>query len=152
MPDAPEMPPVTEDPDASFTRWLTIGAVGVIVIISAVAYFSHWHWLGSLWFNYTWPSVKGNGPEAALQTLLYAAFAVAIIPPIRRAFLKHVHGIENRMVVLHQQAKVHHEQAAAHRDEMHEAIRVIHRHLGIKPGGTAPPRNRDKKGRYSPPA
>jgi len=135
------MPPVPEDTtDDTFMRALVISWVIIIVGISAVAYFSHWHWLGSLWFGYAWPSVKGNGPEAALQTILYAAFAVAIIPPVRRAFLKHIHSVERRIAVAHEAEQAHHEEAKAHRDEMHESIKAIHRHLGIekKPAPTLP--------------
>ena len=42
------------------------------------------HWLWSLWFNYTYPSLKGNGPEAICQTLVYGVLAVILIPPVRR--------------------------------------------------------------------
>lgn len=42
------------------------------------------HWLYTLWYGYAWPSLKGNGPEAVIQTVLYAAAAVLLIPPVRR--------------------------------------------------------------------
>jgi hypothetical protein len=37
----------------------------------------------TLWFGYIWPSLKGNGPEALVQTIVYAGVAVAIYPPLR---------------------------------------------------------------------
>ena len=42
------------------------------------------HVLYILWFGYTWPSLKGNGPEALAQTVAYAAVAVAVYPPLRK--------------------------------------------------------------------
>lgn len=41
------------------------------------------HWLWVLYFDYVWPSIKGNGPEAVVQTLVYGALAVIFIPPVR---------------------------------------------------------------------
>ena len=43
-----------------------------------------WHWLYTAWFGYTWPSLKGNGPEALVQTVVYALLAYLFIPPFRR--------------------------------------------------------------------
>ena len=42
------------------------------------------HVLYTLWFGYTWPSLKGNGPEALAQTVAYAAVAFAVYPPLHR--------------------------------------------------------------------
>jgi hypothetical protein len=42
------------------------------------------HWLSNLWFGYAWPSDKGNGPEALMQTIIYAAIAVVLVPAVRR--------------------------------------------------------------------
>ena len=42
------------------------------------------HWLYGLWFNYFWPSLKGNGPEALVQTAVYGTIAVIFIPPVRK--------------------------------------------------------------------
>lgn len=43
------------------------------------------HELNYLWVGYFWASLKGNGPEALVQTIVYGAIAVAIWPPARRA-------------------------------------------------------------------
>jgi hypothetical protein len=51
----------------------------------------HWLWLHlwiQIWIGYFWPSLKGNGPEALLQTIAYAAIAYAFYPPFRR-WVKH---------------------------------------------------------------
>ena len=42
------------------------------------------HVLYVLWYGYAWPSLKGNGPEALIQTIVYGALAVAIYPPLRK--------------------------------------------------------------------
>jgi hypothetical protein len=42
------------------------------------------HWLWVLYFDYLWPSLKSNGPEAAAQTIVYGAIAFAVYPPLRR--------------------------------------------------------------------
>ena len=44
------------------------------------------HWLHHLWFTWVYPSLKGNGPEAAIQTVVYAGIAVLVWPPARRWF------------------------------------------------------------------
>ena len=63
----------------------------------------NWHWAGNLWFNYGWPSDKGNGPEALQQTIVYFTIAAVFVPVVRhfiaREFDKvhhsiHVHGTE----------------------------------------------------------
>ena len=42
------------------------------------------HGAWSLWFNYFWPSLKGNGPEALVQTVVYGGIAVLLVPVVRR--------------------------------------------------------------------
>lgn len=42
------------------------------------------HWLYTLWYGYAWPSLKGNGPEAVIQTVAYGAIALALVPVVRR--------------------------------------------------------------------
>ena len=42
------------------------------------------HFLWYVWIDYFWASLKGNGPEALVQTVLYGAVAVALYPPLRR--------------------------------------------------------------------
>ena len=43
------------------------------------------NWLYTLYFGYLWPSLKGNGPEALAQTIIYGLAAVALYPPLRKA-------------------------------------------------------------------
>jgi uncharacterized membrane protein len=104
---------MSDDDSTTFTRWLVIGAVVVIVAVSVVAYFSHWHWLGNLWFNYAWSSDKGNGPEAIQQTIVYALLAVLIIPPVRKWFLAKFHRIHQKIDQGHAEIKEHLERNAA---------------------------------------
>lgn len=52
-------------------------------------------WLHTLWFAYAWSSLKSNGPEALVQTLVYGVLASIFIPIIRRwwqAELAQVHA------------------------------------------------------------
>jgi hypothetical protein len=42
------------------------------------------NWLYTLWYGYVWPSLKGNGPEAVVQTVVYGAIAMVLIPPVRK--------------------------------------------------------------------
>ena len=42
------------------------------------------NWLYTLWYGYVWPSLKGNGPEAVVQTVVYGVLAIILIPPVRR--------------------------------------------------------------------
>ena len=75
------------------------------------------HWLSSLWFNYFWPSLKGNGPEAAVQTVLYATLAVVLIPPVRHFFKRHFESVHAKLDAHHkertEQAERHHKAAMA---------------------------------------
>ena len=75
----------------------------VFLIVALVSIFANWHWAGNLWFNYGWPSDKGNGPEALQQTIVYFTIAAVFVPVVRhfiaREFDKvhhsiHVHGTE----------------------------------------------------------
>ena len=52
-------------------------------------------WLYDLYFNYVWPSLKGNGPEALVQTVVYGILALIFVPPVRRwaeKEAKHLHA------------------------------------------------------------
>ena len=42
------------------------------------------NWLYTLWYGYVWPSLKGNGPEALCQTVLYAVLLYFFYPPFRK--------------------------------------------------------------------
>ena len=84
-----------------------------------------WHWLSSLWFNYCWPSLKGNGPEAAIQTLVYALAAYLLIPPVRKFVNSHIKGLHSKLDAQHEerlrQAEVHHSDAIKLAKAHHEA-------------------------------
>lgn len=56
------------------------------------------------WFGYFWPSLKGNGPEALVQTVAYAAIAYAVYPPFRHwadCELAHVHAKMDHIIKHH---------------------------------------------------
>ena len=52
------------------------------------------HTLWYLWIAYFWPSLKGNGPEALVQTLVYAAIAIVLYPPLRDWITHEAHSGE----------------------------------------------------------
>jgi len=52
------------------------------------------HLLWYIWIDYFWASLKGNGPEAILQTAAYAAIAVAVYPPLRKFIQREAHSGE----------------------------------------------------------
>ena len=41
------------------------------------------HALWTFWLNYFGASLKGNGPEALVQTVVYGLIAIAVIPVVR---------------------------------------------------------------------
>jgi len=63
------------------------------------------NWLHNLWYGYFWPSLQGNGPEALVQTVVYGAIAIIFIPPVRRWFTSHFHGLRDHITAEH--AKIH---------------------------------------------
>lgn len=62
------------------------------------------NWLYTLWFGYFWPSLKGNGPEALCQTVVYGLVAIAVYPPLRRwakSETDHLHAKLNHVIKHH---------------------------------------------------
>lgn len=118
----PTPEPETSDDDTRFTRWLVLGAVIVIVAVSLVAYFSHWPWLSSLWFNYAWTSDKGNGPEAIQQTIIYALVAVLVIPPVRRWFGRRFHDVHEKIDTVHATVRAHIERVEIEHKRLHRKL------------------------------
>jgi predicted lipoprotein len=80
------------------------------------------HWLYVLWFNYTWPSLKGNGPEAIVQTIVYAAAATLLIPPVRKWVVEHFKKLHARMDA--DKAELHNkvDTVLASHDELHAKL------------------------------
>jgi hypothetical protein len=64
------------------------------------------HWLSALWFNYFWPSLKGNGPEALIQTVVYGVAAWLFIPPVREWMNNHMKELHKKLDEAH--AKLDH--------------------------------------------
>ena len=88
-------------------------------------------WLHNLWFNYFWSSLKGNGPEALVQTVLYGLIALAVVPPFRHWFERHVKSIHDKLDAHHEevlrQGERHHvgamNQAKRHHEEHMAALK-----------------------------
>lgn len=62
---------------------------------------SWFHWLHTLWFNYTWPSCTGNGPESLVEIIVGVVVWNKILGP--RVKRWHQHELEK-----------HHEAMKAH--------------------------------------
>jgi hypothetical protein len=54
------------------------------------------HVLYVLWFGYTYPSLKGNGPEALFQTFLYGLLAWLFVPPFRKWINGHMKALHDK--------------------------------------------------------
>jgi hypothetical protein len=48
------------------------------------------NWLHSFWFNYEWPSIKGNGPEDFTALAVVTVFTAVLYPPVRQAIDRYV--------------------------------------------------------------
>jgi hypothetical protein len=59
------------------------------------------HWLSVLNFGYLWPSLKGNGPEALAQTVVYGTLALYFVPKVRAWVNRHVDGLHAKLDVAH---------------------------------------------------
>lgn len=59
--------------------------------------------MSNLWFNYVWASLKGNGPEAIVQTIVYGLIAIIFVPPVRRWFNCHMKAVHEKLdhVIFH---------------------------------------------------
>lgn len=70
------------------------------------------HLLWYVWINYFWASLKGNGPEALIQTIVYAAIAMAVYPPLRKWAAGETHKLHDKLDAHHtellEQAERHH--------------------------------------------
>jgi hypothetical protein len=57
----------------------------------------------TLYYGYLWPSLKGNGPEAIAQTVLYGAIAVLVVPAARAFITRHVGDLHDKLdhIILH---------------------------------------------------
>ncbi len=56
----------------------------------------YWFWW-TLWFGYSWPSLKGNGPEALIEMAVVALVASILYPPIRHAIKREFEKIHHKL-------------------------------------------------------
>jgi len=80
------------------------------------------HEVSYIWINYFWSSLKGNGPEAIVQTVVYALAAVLFIPPVRHFFKRHFESVHEKLEAHHLQLLA---QAEQHHKEHLEALRAL---------------------------
>ena len=78
------------------------------------------HEVNYIWINYFWASLKGNGPEALVQTVVYGALAYSFVPAFRRFVNNHVRSIHVKLDAQHAEKM---EQAERHHAEHLAAIR-----------------------------
>ena len=77
----------------------------------------------------------GNGPEALVQTVVYALAAYLLIPPVRKFVNAHIKGIHQKIAendaAVHEKLDAHHvekmKQAQRHHDEMMNQTEFIAR-------------------------
>ena len=126
-PSAGDLPTAGEDPSA---LWLLAAiVVGVpFVVVTVLSLSLHWHWLPNLWFNYGWPSDKGNGPEGLQQTIVYGAIAAVLVPAVRHFIAREFEKVHHKIDHVHATMVTHHEQHKAMTEELHD-------HLGHVCGG-----------------
>lgn len=65
------------------------------------------NWLHSLWFGYWYPSIKGNGPEDLLATILVAVLSAMLWPRIKAGWKAHHAKLDRNFAALQHIAKHH---------------------------------------------
>jgi hypothetical protein len=107
------------------------------------------HWT---WFHYFVPSLWGNGPEAAVQTVVYSLAAVLLIPPVRRWAARHVENLKDHITgetkALHQKLD-HHEELMHHIIKHHPDIPPFTSDTIVKKNPPMKKVGRDAHGRFT---
>ena len=138
MIEPPPAPPIEEPSpdDAASSLWmlaLLAGAVAVVILV-ILDWLLGWGtgWVSNYWFNYEWPSDKGNGPEGITELIILGTFTAIVVPPVRRWFLAKFHHVKAEVEKVHETVKEHHEQAATERAEITHALHhIIRQHPDI---------------------
>jgi hypothetical protein len=123
------LPTAGEDPSG---YWLLAGAIVAVplVLVAILSFVLHWHWLPALWFNYSWPSDKGNGPEALQQTIAYAIIAAVFIPAVRHFIAREFDKVHKKIDHVHATMEQNHQQRKTADDELHAHLHHLGRHMG----------------------
>jgi hypothetical protein len=100
------------------------------------------HEISYIWLQYFWGSLKGNGPEAIVQTVVYGLIALVFVPPIR-------HWAERHVKAIHDKLDHHHEQLLQQAEEHHESqVSLMKEHHAAHLAAISGKPKRDEKGRF----
>lgn len=84
------------------------------------------HEVSYIWVQYFWASLKGNGPEALVQTVVYSLAAYVLVPPFRK-------WVNGGFKSVHAKLDQHHEsvlaQAEGHHEQHMEILKKHHEDL-----------------------
>lgn len=125
------LPSAGEDPSK---LWLLAALVTAIplVMVATLSWCLHWHWLPDLYFGYTWPSLKGNGPEALAQTIVYGAVAAILVPAVRHFLAREFEKVHHKIDHVHETMVFHHEERKAAMEELHDHLHHLGSCLGTE--------------------
>lgn len=123
-PSAGDLPTAGEDPSK---LWLFAALIAAIpfVIVATLSWSLRWHWLPNLWFNYGWPSDKGNGPEGLQQTIVYGAIAAILVPAVRHFIAREFDKVHKKIDHVHATMVTHHEEHKALINEVHDHLHHV---------------------------
>lgn len=85
----------------------------------------YWH---TIWFHYIYGSLLGNGPEAAIQTVVYGVIALVFVPAVRRFAKREFGKVHAKIDRVHQTVAARHAEGAAERAEIQRHLAHIIRH------------------------
>lgn len=131
IPSAGDLPTAGEDPSALWLIAVVVVAVP-FVLIAVLSWALHWHWLPALWFDYAWPSDKGNGPEALQQTIVYAAVAAVLVPAVRHFVAREFGKVHHKIDHVHATMVTHHDERKAEMAELHDHLHHLGACLGTE--------------------
>ncbi len=72
------------------------------------------HEVNYIWVDYFWASLKSNGPEALVQTVVYGALAYTFVPAVRK-------WVHHKFTILHDKMDSQHAERMAQAERHHEA-------------------------------
>jgi hypothetical protein len=85
----------------------------------------YWH---TIWFHYIYGSLLGNGPEAAIQTVVYGVIALVFVPAVRRFAKREFGKVHAKIDRVHQTVAAQHAEGVNERAEIQRHLAHIIRH------------------------